>query len=233
MKPALSVIVPVWNAQSTIGSILGELLDLLPELTPSFELIVVDDGSTDATSELLDELAGSYPQLRLARLPTQQGVAAAIRSGLERTGGERVLICADAAAISLHEIGKLWAASELHDAVVGRLPARSRALWLPRLPGSSLNLHQTALVVLRRRVLTSWQWGIGSEDLLAWLARHGVRLHEVEVRPRPQPAAAVSTAMRAPAWHASVRPAPAPNSAVPRPKHVSYLRRLRNLALGE
>ena len=50
-------------------------------LTPDFEVIVVNDGSTDATEDILDELARTYPQVRVIHHPRNRGYGAALRTG--------------------------------------------------------------------------------------------------------------------------------------------------------
>lgn len=48
----LSVLLPVHNAQATLEADIGQMLDVLPELTHDFHLMILDDGSTDATCEV-------------------------------------------------------------------------------------------------------------------------------------------------------------------------------------
>lgn len=67
MNDSLSVVVPVRNAERSLVAQVGALLDVLPDLTSRFELILVDDGSTDQTIDLACTLVRQYPQLRLVR----------------------------------------------------------------------------------------------------------------------------------------------------------------------
>ena len=61
-KPAgLSVFFPAYNDSGTIASMVIRAVKAASELTPDYEVIVVDDGSADATAEIADELARTYP----------------------------------------------------------------------------------------------------------------------------------------------------------------------------
>ena len=67
MNPSLSVILPLYNAEATLARQVGQLLDVLPDLATRFEILVVDDGSTDHTDEIAHDLRQQYPQLKIAR----------------------------------------------------------------------------------------------------------------------------------------------------------------------
>jgi len=76
---ALSVVVPVWNEEGSIGRLVEELSEALPE----HELIVVDDASTDGTQQILERLRGLYPALRVVRLELNSGHGAAVVRGID------------------------------------------------------------------------------------------------------------------------------------------------------
>ena len=86
---SLSLVLPVRNAERTLVQRVGRLLDLLPDLTSRFEIVVVDDGSSDHTAEVAGELARQYPQLRLIRHDRPRGPAAATKTGLRSASGRR------------------------------------------------------------------------------------------------------------------------------------------------
>lgn len=84
----LSVIIPVYNEKMTIREILRRVLE-----TPyTKEVIVVDDGSTDGTREILASLVGTAPELRVIFHSQNRGKGAAIQTALAQVTGEVVLI---------------------------------------------------------------------------------------------------------------------------------------------
>ena len=92
MRHTLSVLLPVKDAQATLTALVHDHLDLATDLGDHFELLIIDDGSADATSELAHELRHDYPQIRVVRHGMPLGREAAIRTGLERSCGEKVIV---------------------------------------------------------------------------------------------------------------------------------------------
>lgn len=95
MHRSVTVLLPVYNAQSTLLGRAIKALETASELGERFELVIVDDGSTDYTSEVAFELARDYPQIHAVRHGRRLGHEAAIRSGLGRSHGEVVFLATD------------------------------------------------------------------------------------------------------------------------------------------
>jgi glycosyltransferase involved in cell wall biosynthesis len=91
VTPPLSLLLPVHNVQATLVPDVAKLLDTLPELTAWFDLLIIDDGSTDATCEIAEELVTEFPQVRLLRHAVRRGVEGSWRIGLGRTDAAIVL----------------------------------------------------------------------------------------------------------------------------------------------
>jgi glycosyltransferase involved in cell wall biosynthesis len=84
----LSVVVPVYNEASTLEEVVGKLLKV-PCL---FEIIVVDDSSTDGTTEVARRLSELHSQVRFVRHPRNAGKTAALRTGFALTTGQVVIV---------------------------------------------------------------------------------------------------------------------------------------------
>jgi glycosyltransferase involved in cell wall biosynthesis len=82
---SLSVVLPAYNEQDNIVRAVMRAVEVLPTLARDWEVIVVDDGSSDKTAEIMASVVSEhYPNVRLLRHPTNQGYGAAIRSGFSR-----------------------------------------------------------------------------------------------------------------------------------------------------
>ncbi|HMC11423.1 MAG TPA: glycosyltransferase family 2 protein [Pirellulaceae bacterium] len=120
MNDSLSIIIPVRDAEATLAEQVHHLLDLLPDLTSSFEIVVVDDGSTDHTPELARDLARQYPQLRLIRHQEMRGRAVAVKTGLASAQGQTVLVKEDFATVSPTDLRRLWSLRHDEGVVMAR-----------------------------------------------------------------------------------------------------------------
>ena len=64
---SLTVLLPVRDAQSTLAATVAQVLEMASDLSERFELLIIDDGSSDATGEVAHELSRHYPQIRTLR----------------------------------------------------------------------------------------------------------------------------------------------------------------------
>jgi len=85
-----SAIIPVFNEEEVIGDLLRETLDCMKTLGAPFEIIVVDDGSTDGTWSILKEWAEGNPEVRAFRLSRNFGHQAALFAGMKMSRGRAV-----------------------------------------------------------------------------------------------------------------------------------------------
>lgn len=122
VEHSVTVLLPVCNVESTLAASVREVLEVVSELTESFELVIVDDGSEDSTSEVAQELIHDYPQVRTIRHGRQLGRDAAIRTGLEQSNGRIVFLHNDELGSAVDGLGKLWKAARRREAEPDRTP---------------------------------------------------------------------------------------------------------------
>ncbi|MGK2961466.1 MAG: dolichyl-phosphate beta-glucosyltransferase [Gemmatimonadaceae bacterium] len=104
----LSIIIPAYNEERRLGRTLAATIAHMESLNLAYELIVVDDGSTDGTAGIVAEMAGRDARLRLIRLAQNGGKGLAVRSGIVNAAGERILFMDADAATALEEIGRIF-----------------------------------------------------------------------------------------------------------------------------
>ena len=92
MSGLISIVVPCFNEQEVLRSTNGRLLMVLEQLSLRFEILYVDDGSTDATPEILRELQALDERIRVIRFSRNFGHQMAITAGLEHAAGDAVAI---------------------------------------------------------------------------------------------------------------------------------------------
>lgn len=179
MVGSLSALVVLRNAQSTVEPLTQHLLEILSDISPGFEILLIDEASTDATFEVAEQLQHIYPQVKAIRRP-QSGFVAALQSGLLASTGSSLLVLHNVAAISATMIARLWQAVQQHpEAIVaGKVPRESsRGL-------QSCTRTPSAVQMVSRRVLQQVfdQLTDTEQQDQPWkllLARHGYRWHVV------------------------------------------------------
>jgi glycosyltransferase involved in cell wall biosynthesis len=87
----LSIVVPVYNEEESLDLLHQRLLDVLPGLGCSYELIFVDDGSRDDSFKVMKRMLEVNPHLRVIRLRRNYGQTAAFSAGFDRARGEVVI----------------------------------------------------------------------------------------------------------------------------------------------
>jgi dolichol-phosphate mannosyltransferase len=89
--PILSIVIPMFNEEAVLPLLVERLRPIADGLDTAYEVVAVDDGSSDATPVLLERLHREWPQLRIVRLRANAGHQAAISAGLARARGDYVV----------------------------------------------------------------------------------------------------------------------------------------------
>ncbi len=134
----LSLVLPAHNEEGNIQAVTWDALAILPTLFQACEVIIVDDGSTDATPRLADRLAEEDSRVRVIHHPLNQGYGAALRSGFAAARGDRIIFMDADRQFDIREVGKLAAFTDRYDIVAGYRTRRQDPL--PRvLLGATFN----------------------------------------------------------------------------------------------
>jgi dolichol-phosphate mannosyltransferase len=87
-SPHLSLVIPAYNEEENVNHLLERVSASLAQIGKPFEVIIIDDGSTDSTPKLLAEGMTKYPWLRVVRMAKNGGQSAAFEAGFEAARGE-------------------------------------------------------------------------------------------------------------------------------------------------
>lgn len=135
-SPELSVVIPCFNEQGSISATIADLHQNLAALG-SYELIVVNDGSTDRSPEILAELARESNHLRLVEHESNRGYGAALKTGIRRARAPLIAIMDADGTYPSAQIPELVRVARQADMAVGsrtgRRPSGSRIRYLPKL----------------------------------------------------------------------------------------------------
>lgn len=193
----LSVAYPAFNEQDNIRDTIRAGLVILPEFVSSFELIVVDDGSTDETGAIVEELSREDGRIRLIRHPTNVGYGGAVASALRAARGDLILMSDSDGQFSLLDAAPFLVDINDHDVVIGyrhpRADSRIRLLnawaWnqvVSRLLKIRVRDLDCAFKMFRREVVDRLSMTATgaciSAELMVQVSRGGWRLKELPVR---------------------------------------------------
>jgi dolichyl-phosphate beta-glucosyltransferase len=109
-RPLISIVIPAYNEGARIGKALGEVLRCVRERNWHAEILVVDDGSTDRTVAIVQELADLHPELRLLSNPENRGKGFSVRQGVLHAVGDMVMFTDADLSAPMEEAERLFEA---------------------------------------------------------------------------------------------------------------------------
>ena len=110
MPPIYSIVIPAYNEERRLGAGLESILACVAEQRWEAEILVVDDGSRDATARLAAEFAARHPAVRLLQNPGNRGKGYSVRHGMLEAQGEFLLFTDADLSAPIAEAAKLFAA---------------------------------------------------------------------------------------------------------------------------
>ena len=117
--PHLTVFVPAFNEAEHLPHTLQQILAALPKHVPAFEVIVVNDGSTDNTSVIADEFAHQHACIQVIHHATNQGIGMGFVHAAQAAAGQWFILIPADLAMKLEELPKYLDAAQHADIVVG------------------------------------------------------------------------------------------------------------------
>lgn len=126
----LSVVIPAYNEQQSIATVLDKLKATLDDGEQSYEVIVVDDGSTDNTAKIVQQKGG----VRLIQHPYNRGYGAALKTGILNASGDTILTIDADGTYQAKDIPKLLQQADGYDMIVGARTGKEVKVPLQRKP---------------------------------------------------------------------------------------------------
>ena len=197
---SLSVVIPVYNEEENIPELYKELKEVLEKLPYDYEIIFVDDGSTDRTYEILEKLAKEDPRVKVIKFRRNYGQTAAMYAGFQYANGDVVITMDGDLQNDPRDIPKLLEKiNEGYDIVSGwrknrQDPFLSRILpskianWIiSKVTGVHLHDYGCTLKAYRKEVAKNFRlYGDMHRFLPAVAKSFGAKVTEIVVNHRPR-----------------------------------------------
>jgi len=156
----LSVVIACYNEEANIPRFAPELLPALKSLDQPWELVLVNDGSNDATAAALSTLAAGHSNIQIVSLPHNQGMGAALRAGFAQAQGDWIATLDADLTFSPADISRLLArqVETGADMIAGSPYLSSDGMaeisWTRRLPSLLINAFYRGLIDFRLTAYT-------------------------------------------------------------------------------
>lgn len=200
--PWVSVVIPIKDERDNLPPLTEQLLKTLGaherSRTAPFEILYIDDGSTDGSSQVLDRLAAQYPPVRVLHFDRNYGQTSAFDAGFRHATGELIVTLdgdlqfdpADILALlplaEQYDLVCGWR-KDRHDNLVRKLSSRIAYAFRRAVLGDPIHDTGCSLKVFRREVVEKLQLFEGLHRFFPALAKmHGFTLTEVPVRHFPR-----------------------------------------------
>jgi dolichol-phosphate mannosyltransferase len=143
--PEISIVIPAYNEEENLRPLLSALTETMVALGTSYELLFVDDGSADGTTQVLRAMLGRHPEVHVIHFRHNAGQTAALDAGFKRARGQVVVTLDADLQNDPRDIPHLLAKLQEFDVVCG-IRQRREDTWLRRVSSIIAN-------GIRRRVL--------------------------------------------------------------------------------
>ena len=200
----LTVVMPVYNEEPVIATVLADVTRNVLDLVPGSELIVIDDCSTDGTAALLAEASAADQRISVRRNAANSGHGISVRNGFGAAHGDWIFQIDSDGQVELDQFAGFWAARDDADLVMGMRVRRNDPLH--RLVLTRVTRLVVSVLARRRLRDANVPFKLVRRDLFEHLsplipanafapsimlalgaARSGARITELEIRHLPRP----------------------------------------------
>lgn len=198
-RPYVSLVIPVYNEAVCIGRVLEEAIYVLDGLSRKYEVLVIDDGSTDGTADILVALKARFPVLRVFTIVPNSGQSAAFGEGFRESRGQVVILMDGDGQNDPNDIPRLLTALQNSDVCCGYRAARRDTLskrWGSRFANAvrrailrdGIRDTGCSLKAIRREFLSDLPMELRGlhRFLPALLRMRGARITQAPVNHRPR-----------------------------------------------
>ncbi len=197
-----SIVVPVYNSEKSLRELHGQIATVFEQsIVRAFELLLIDDGSSDASWNVMQELRSHDPRVRIFRMARNFGQHPALMCGFANVRGDFVVTLDDDLQHPPEEIAKLVAALDAHpeiDVVIGNYETKQHS-WIRNLGTRMMNTVSSRIfskpTTLRLTSFRAMRASVASEIAAMRVARPRIgqllllvtrRIVNVEVRHEPR-----------------------------------------------
>jgi glycosyltransferase involved in cell wall biosynthesis len=196
LTPQLTIIMPVFNEQDNLPDVMGILGQKLSQWVEHYEILIIDDGSTDRTCEIAARLTARDDRIRLIRHPENRGPGSGIITGLAHAKGKLVTFIPADLAISMDQFPRYLEAAKEADLVIGIRSDRSDYsfmrkinsyiyIWLVKLLFQMKPRQFNYVHLYHRHIFNHFDvWSDGvfiTAEIMIRGRDHGFKLKEVEI----------------------------------------------------
>jgi glycosyltransferase involved in cell wall biosynthesis len=149
-RDCLSVFFPVYNDAATVARVTDKALRVCAEIADTYEVIIVDDGSPDASGHIADRLAHEHDSVRVIHHGHNRGYGAAVRAGLDACRYEWICFTDGDDEYDLRDLKKLWRLRHHYDLII-------TFRYVRRYSGFRILVSRVYNVVLRHMFFTRYR----------------------------------------------------------------------------
>jgi glycosyltransferase involved in cell wall biosynthesis len=194
----ISVVVPVYNEEANLPILIPKLVEVFDRQGSLYEMILVDDGSSDGSRKLLKEMASQVPSLRVVGLKQNRGLSTALLAGMREARGKIIVTLDSDLQNDPEDIPRLLGYLDRYDMATGwrqkredpwlkRIASRIANSVRNRLSGENINDSACTLRVFKRECLQDIPIFNGMHRFMSTLVKmRGYRIVEVPVSHHPR-----------------------------------------------